>query len=69
MKIIKKGTKITPEEIVYIKKCTTCGCLFTYKIDDYHYSYYRECNVLFCPQCHYVCLVPLFKRKYKGEKE
>ena len=30
MKIIKKGTKTLPEEIVYVKKCEVCGCKFTY---------------------------------------
>ena len=30
MQIIKKGTKVTPNKIVYITECRTCGCEFTY---------------------------------------
>ena len=34
MKIIKKGTKTPPNKQVYVIKCRTCGCIFTYKEED-----------------------------------
>lgn len=34
MKIIKKGTKTPPDKRIYITKCRTCGCVFTYMEKD-----------------------------------
>ena len=31
MKIIKSGTKTPPDKQVYVIKCRTCGCVFTYE--------------------------------------
>lgn len=63
MKIIKKGTKTPPNKQVYVIKCRTCGCIFTYKEEDMRYIT-ADAIGIFCPQCKY-SNVPLFKRKYK----
>ena len=65
MKIIKKGYKTKPQDIVYIKKCHTCGCVFTYTINDLKLS--LDSTYLACPDCGYDCNI-FFQRKYKGEK-
>lgn len=66
MKIIEKGTKILPEEKVYITKCKTCGCKFTYKMSDIEYIGIDCEGLIMCPQCNRRVYVPLIKRKYKG---
>lgn len=66
MKIIKKGTKTLPENMVYIGKCHTCGCEFTYSACDITCRWFCDDKVVKCPQCEYVVRVPLIKRKYKG---
>lgn len=38
MKIIKKGTKTPPDKRIYITKCRTCGCVFTYMEKDMEYK-------------------------------
>lgn len=71
MKILEKGTKILPHEVVYVKRCRNCGCKFTYTKNNMintHYGY-DDTYILICPQCHYSNSVPLFKRRYKGEKD
>lgn len=66
MKIIKKGMKTLPEDIAYIKKCKTCGCIFTYTLKDTYYSYISyTAEYIRCPQCQYSSVVPFFKKKYK----
>ena len=68
MKIIKKGTKILPDEIVYVKKCEVCGCKFTYTIEDIDSSIIlNNYQFLKCPQCEYCVSVPIIRRKYKGD--
>ena len=68
MKIIKKGTKIPPNKIVYITECRTCGCEFTYmlhnKISGFYYNKY-----LICPQCSYKVSIPFFEKKYNEDDE
>lgn len=65
MRIIKKGTKTLPEEIIYVTKCRTCGCEFTYTNRNFHYV--GECSVrLVCPQCKYYVSMPWIRKKYKG---
>lgn len=67
--ILKKGYKTKPEDIIYYKKCRTCGCCFTYTKADIKV----ECHVydsyvyLICPDCGYTCNI-LFKTKYKEKK-
>lgn len=69
MKIIKKGTKTLPEEIVYVKKCKVCGCKFTYTKEDINFITFQvSYRFLECPQCEYRVPVPIIKRKYKGGK-
>ena len=69
MKIIKKGTKTLPEEIVYVKKCKVCGCKFTYTTENITFTIFPDNHwFLECPQCEYRLAVPTFKRKYKGDK-
>ena len=68
MKIIKKGTKTPPNKIVYITKCRTCGCKFTYKEENICLGWFYE-EYLKCPQCSYKIPVSKFKKKYKGGKE
>lgn len=64
MEIIKKGTKTLPEEIIYVAKCRTCGCKFTYT--NRNFRYVDECSVrLVCPQCKYYVSVPWIRKKYK----
>lgn len=67
MKIIKKGTKTPPDKRIYITKCNTCGCKFTYMEKDFAYLGIEATNVVECPQCNYYVPVPLIKRKYKGD--
>ncbi len=66
MKIIKKGTKTLPEEIVYITKCRICGCVFTYEEKDMNYINNDGLRGVACPQCSY-CQFSVIKRKYKGD--
>lgn len=66
MEIIKKGTKIPPNKRVYIMKCRTCGCVFTYKEENMCCLLSGMMGV-FCPECEYLN-VPFIKRKYKGVK-
>lgn len=69
MKIIKKGTKTLPDEIVYVKKCEVCGCKFTYTINDIDFGIIPDYHrFLTCPYCEWGIPVPIIKRKYKGEK-
>lgn len=67
MKIIKKGTKTLPEEIVYVTRCKTCGCEFTYTRKDITFSMLSIdlSGKLCCPQCKYLKTVPFIERKYK----
>lgn len=64
-KIIKRGTKTPPDKKVYVIKCRTCGCVFTYKLDDMRYITMDILGV-YCPECDY-SNVPLIRRKYKGD--
>lgn len=65
MKIIKKGTKTPPDKIVYITKCRTCGCVFTYKLENMRYIAENTIGI-YCPECDY-SNVPIIKKKYKGD--
>lgn len=65
MEIIKKGTKTPPDKRVYITKCRTCGCEFTYMEKDIKLLYSSDFERVECPQCNY-WTVPIIKRKYKG---
>ncbi|MDO4377395.1 MAG: hypothetical protein Q4C38_04570 [bacterium] len=65
MKIIKKGTKTPPDKQIYVIKCRTCGCKFTYMEENVRSNYCEE--YLWCPQCSYGITVPFFKKKYKGD--
>lgn len=65
MKIIKKGTKTPPDKKIYVIKCKTCGCKFTYELSDICYAAY-EFSFLRCPQCEYSVTIPFIKKKYKG---
>lgn len=67
MKIIKKGTKTPPDKRIYITKCGTCGCEFTYMGGDMKY-YLADRKGVVCPQCNY-WVYPIIKRKYKGDKK
>ncbi|MBO5476156.1 MAG: hypothetical protein J6A15_00185 [Clostridia bacterium] len=62
MEIIKRGTKTLPEDKIYIGKCHTCGCKFTYNECDTTYK------VVKCPQCEYLVVVPFIRKRYKGGK-
>ena len=66
MKIIKKGTKTPPDKRIYIAKCRTCGCEFTYMEKDIKYCSIDDCGGVVYPQCNY-WVYPFIKRKYKGE--
>lgn len=63
MKIIKKGTKTPPCDQVYVIKCHTCGCKFTYMEEDIEWIALGK-SVITCPQCSYYIATPLIKRKY-----
>ena len=66
MKIIKRGTKTPPDKQVYVVKCRTCGCVFTYKLGDMRWISTGILGV-YCPECGY-SNVPFIKKKYKGGK-
>ena len=69
IKILKKGYKTKPDDIIYYKKCSTCGCCFTYNESDIK-SERRVYDVLIyvpCPDCKYKCYI-YFKTKYKEKK-
>lgn len=51
MEIIKRGTKTLPEDKIYIGKCHTCGCKFTYNECDTTFSRITDYKVVKCPQC------------------
>ena len=53
MKIIEKGTKTPPDKRIYITKCHTCGCKFTYMEKDFLYLGIEVAKVVECPQCNY----------------
>lgn len=64
--ILEKGYKSTPEEEVFYKKCSACGCKFTYQRADL--GFYYECSqYVVCPDCKYGNEI-IFKRKYKEKK-
>ena len=65
MKIIKRWYKTKPKDIVYVKKCRTCECVFTYNLDDIIITYDVD-NFVRCPDCGYYISI-FFKRKYKGD--
>ena len=65
MKIIRSGTKTPPDKKVYVIKCRTCGCVFTYKLGDMRYISTNTLGV-YCPECDY-SNVPIIKKKYKGD--
>lgn len=70
MKIIKKGTKITPDEKVYIRKCRVCGCKFTYMEKDMHRTITNPMTnyeYVVCPQCSYLQFI-VWKKRYKGKE-
>lgn len=68
MKIIKSGNKTTPDKIIYITKCKTCGCKFTYMEKDINFSIFPSPHdFIECPQCSYKVSIPTFKKKYKGD--
>ena len=65
--IKEKGTKKKKvKNPTYIKRCRSCGCLFTYQREDIYlteFDYYL--NYVHCPQCEKYCPI-LFDRKYKS---
>lgn len=63
--ILKKGYKKLPEDYVYVKKCRTCGCIFTYQLKDIDY-YCDLDRYVECPNCGYSCDI-IFNKKYKGD--
>lgn len=65
MKIIKSGTKTPPKKQIYVIKCRTCGCVFTYMEKDMQYITVDSIGV-YCPECKY-SNVPIIMKKYKGE--
>lgn len=70
MKIIKKGTKITPDEKVYVRKCRVCGCKFTYMEEDMHMTMIDTMagyNYVVCPQCSYLQFI-VWKKRYKDKE-
>lgn len=69
IKILKKGYKTKPEDIIYYKKCRTCGCCFTYNLSDIKYGCVGYDTYVYtsCPDCNYDCDV-YFKTKYKEKK-
>lgn len=66
MKIIKSGTKTPPKKQIYVIKCGTCGCVFTYMEKDMQYITVDSIGV-YCPECNY-SNVPFIRKKYKGGK-
>lgn len=65
MKIIKSGIKTPPKKQIYVIKCRTCGCVFTYMEKDMQYITVDSIGV-YCPECNY-SNVPFIRKKYKGE--
>lgn len=67
--IKEKGTKEKKvKNPTYIKRCRSCGCLFTYQREDIYlpeFDYYL--NYVYCPQCQNHCSI-LFDRRYKPRK-
>ena len=66
MKIIKSGTKTPPKKQIYLIKCRSCGCVFTYMEKDMQYITVDSIGV-YCPECNY-SNVPFIRKKYKGGK-
>lgn len=68
IKILKKGYKTKPEDIIYYKKCRTCGCCFTYNEIDIKFDI-NEWNLTYivCPDCRHICNIGI-KIKYKEKK-
>lgn len=64
--ILKQGTKERPEDKVYFMQCRTCGCEFTYQLDDVRYSV--DFRYVYCPDCKYSCTI-IFQKKYEPNKE
>ena len=62
MEILKRGTKIPPNKQVYVMKCRTCGCVFTYKEQNFEYIGADNTSCVACPQCNYYNFVPFFKK-------
>lgn len=72
IKILKKGYKAKPEDIIYYKKCRTCGCCFIYndvdiKFDVDVWGWHSSLTYVVCPDCHHRCDIGI-KIKYKEEK-
>lgn len=69
IKILRKGYKTKPEDIIYYKKCRTCGCCFTYNESDIksEWGVYDVSIYVPCPDCKYKCYIS-FKIKYKEKK-
>lgn len=68
--ILKKGYKTKPEDRIYYKKCSTCGCEFTYQNSDIeylHYVYDEITKIVYCPDCKLSNNI-IIKRKYKEKK-
>lgn len=71
IKILKKGYKTKPKDIIYYKKCRTCGCCFIYNDVDTKCNF-NEWDVsvstyIVCPDCHNRCDIGI-KIKYKEKK-
>lgn len=64
--ILKQGTKEKPEDKVYVMRCRTCGCEFTYQLNDVRYSV--DFEYVYCPDCKYSCTI-IFKRKYNPPQQ
>lgn len=71
IKILKKGYKTKPEDIIYYKKCRTCGCCFIYNDVDIKFNVNKwndgVSTYIVCPDCHYRCDIGI-KIKYKEKK-
>lgn len=72
--IIKKGRKNKKkekEEIMYIKKCSNCGTLYTFQLEDICTTFLsidgEMFNYVMCPNCGERNST-FFKRKYKEKK-
>ena len=63
-KIIKNGTKKTPDELIYKKKCRVCKCEYTYELSDVKSFYLDEGQYVVCPSCEYINVI-FIKHKYK----